>query len=148
MNDNNNFEESMKDLELIVEKLEKGEQNLEKSLQLFEEGVEISKKLNDQLKNAEKKVSELMNISKDDLSYLTRNTFNFNIQDSSNENDNFLRIKIRKLINQLKQNGLSFEKFNLTLKNLNESNKAIEFYVKKNISENTRLLSKKKFYNY
>ena len=63
MNENNNFEESMKDLELIVEKLEKGEQNLEKSLQLFEEGVEISKKLNDQLKNAEKKVSELMNIS-------------------------------------------------------------------------------------
>ena len=65
MNDNNNFEESMKDLELIVDKLEKGEQNLEKSLQLFEEGVEISKKLNDQLKNAEKKVSELMNISKE-----------------------------------------------------------------------------------
>ena len=65
MNDNNNFEESMKDLELIVEKLEKGEQNLEKSLQLFEEGVEISKKLNDQLKNAEKKVSELMNISEE-----------------------------------------------------------------------------------
>ena len=65
MNDNNNFEDSMKDLELIVDKLEKGEQNLEKSLQLFEEGVEISKKLNDQLKNAEKKVSELMNISKE-----------------------------------------------------------------------------------
>ena len=65
MNDNNNFEESMKDLELIVEKLENGEQNLEKSLQLFEEGVEISKKLNDQLKNAEKKVSELMNTSKE-----------------------------------------------------------------------------------
>ena len=65
MNDNNNFEDSMKDLELIVDKLEKGEQNLEKSLQLFEEGVEISKKLNDQLKNAEKKVSELMNTSKE-----------------------------------------------------------------------------------
>ena len=65
MNDNNNFEESMKDLELIVDKLEKGEQNLEKSLQLFEEGVEITKKLNNQLKDAEKKVSELMNISKE-----------------------------------------------------------------------------------
>ena len=65
MNDNNNFEESMKDLELIVDKLEKGEQNLEKSLQLFEEGVEISKKLNDQLKNAEKKVSKLMKSSKE-----------------------------------------------------------------------------------
>ena len=63
MNEKNNFEESMKELELIVEKLEKGEQNLEKSIQLFEQGVEISKKLNDQLKNAEKKVSGLMNIS-------------------------------------------------------------------------------------
>ncbi len=63
MNENNNFEESMKDLEVIVEKLETGEQNLEKSIQLFEQGVEISKRLNDQLKNAEKKVSELMNIS-------------------------------------------------------------------------------------
>ena len=63
MNENNNFEESMKDLKVIVEKLEKGEQNLEKSIQLFEQGVEISKRLNDQLKNAEKKVSELMNIS-------------------------------------------------------------------------------------
>ena len=65
MNDNNNFEESMKELELIVAKLEKGEQNLEKSLQLFEDGVEISKKLNDQLKNAEKKVSKLMKSSKE-----------------------------------------------------------------------------------
>ena len=65
MNEKNNFEESMKELELIVEKLEKGEQNLEKSIQLFEQGVEISKKLNDQLKNAEKKVSGLMNISND-----------------------------------------------------------------------------------
>lgn len=63
MNENNNFEESMKDLEVIVEKLETGEQNLEKSIQLFEQGVEISKRLNDQLKNAEKKVSELMNLS-------------------------------------------------------------------------------------
>ena len=35
MNDNNNFEESMKDLELIVEKLEKGEQNLEKIVLVF-----------------------------------------------------------------------------------------------------------------
>mgnify|MGYP001371146693 CR=1 FL=1 len=85
----------------------------------------------------------LINISKEDLSYLTRNTFNFHVEDSSNENDNFLRIRIRKLINQLKQYGLSFEKFKLTLENLNESNKAIEFYVKKNINENTRFLNKK-----
>jgi len=86
----------------------------------------------------------LLNISKQDLSYITRNTFNFNIEDPSNENNNFLRIKIRKLINQLKQYGLTFEKFNLTLENLNQSNRAIEFYVKKNINENAKLFNKKK----
>jgi len=86
----------------------------------------------------------LLNISKKDLSYITRNTFNFNIEDPSNNNDDYLRIKIRKLINQLNQNGLTFEKFYITLENLKKSNKAIEFYVKKNIKENTKLLRSKK----
>ncbi len=86
----------------------------------------------------------LLNISKKDLSFITKSTFNFNIQDPSNENDNFLRIKIRKLINQLKKDGLTFKKFNLTLQNLNKSNSAIDFYVKKNINENTSVLDKKK----
>ena len=89
-------------------------------------------------------VRPLLNISKKDLSYITINTFNFYIEDPSNENDYFLRIKIRKLIDKLKQYGLTFEKFNLTLRNLNESNSAIEFYVKKNINENTRLKNKQK----
>ena len=86
----------------------------------------------------------LLNISKQDLSYITKNTFKFNIEDPSNENDNYLRIKIRKLINQLNQYGLTFEKFNVTLENLNKSNKAIEYYVNKNIKENTKLLNRKK----
>ena len=85
----------------------------------------------------------LLNISKKDLSFITRSTFNFNIQDPSNENDNFLRIKIRKLISQLKKDGLTFKKFNLTLQNLNKSNSAIDFYVKKNINENASVLDKK-----
>ncbi len=89
-------------------------------------------------------VRPLLNISKQDLSYITKNTFNFNIEDPSNENDYFLRIKIRKLINQLINDGLTFEKFTLTLKNLSKSNKAIEYYVKKNINENTSMLSSKK----
>ena len=49
----------MKDLELIVEKLEKGEQNLEKSLQLFEEGVEISKKCQKALDEAKQIIKVL-----------------------------------------------------------------------------------------
>ena len=89
-------------------------------------------------------IRPLLNISKQDLSYINKNTFGFNIEDPSNENEYFLRIKIRKLINKLKQSGLTFEKFNLTLENLNKSNRALEFYVEKNIAENTRKLSKRK----
>ena len=89
-------------------------------------------------------IRPLLNIYKKDLSYITKNTFNFNIEDPSNKNDYYLRIKIRKLINQLNLYGLSFEKFKLTLENLNKSNMAIKFYAKKNILENTKFLNKKK----
>ena len=86
----------------------------------------------------------LLNISKQELSYVTKNTFSFYIEDPSNENDYYLRIKIRKLIHHLSQYGLNFEKFKLTLENLNKSNSAIKFYVKKNIKENTHTINKKK----
>ena len=86
----------------------------------------------------------LLNVSKKELSYITKNTFNFSIEDPSNKNEYYLRIKIRNLISQLSQYGLNFEKFKVTLENLNKSNLALEFYVKKNIKENTKLLNKKK----
>ena len=86
----------------------------------------------------------LLNISKKDLLYITRNTFNFNIEDPSNNNDDYLRIKVRKLIDQLKHYGLTLEKFKITLENLNKSNKVIEFYVNKNIEKNTKFLNMKK----
>lgn len=86
----------------------------------------------------------LLSISKKELSYITKNTYNFNIEDPSNKNDDYLRIKIRKLIHKLKQQGLTFEKFELTLENLTKSNSAIKFYVNKNVNENTKLLNNKK----
>jgi len=86
----------------------------------------------------------LLNISKEDLFYITQNTFKFNIEDPSNNDDHYLRVKIRKLINQLNEDGLTFEKFQNTLRNLGKSNTAIEFYVKKNIEENSKWLNKKK----
>ena len=82
----------------------------------------------------------LLNISKNDLEYLTKNTFNFFVKDPSNEDDKFLRIKIRKLIDQLKKEGLDFAKFSLTLKNLDKSNQTIQFYVKKNLNDNSKYL--------
>ncbi len=86
----------------------------------------------------------LLNILKKDLNYVTKKTFNFNIEDVSNENDSFLRIKIRKLILLLNEEGLSFNKLNKTLENLNKSNKIIEHYVKKNIENNSNYLKNKK----
>ena len=43
MSENNNFEESMKKLETIVEELENGNLNLDESVQKFEDGMKIAK---------------------------------------------------------------------------------------------------------
>ena len=82
----------------------------------------------------------LLDISKNDLEYISNKTFNFFIKDPSNENEIFLRVKVRKLINQLNKEGLNFGKFKLTLENLFKSNQTIEYYVKKNINFNSKFL--------
>lgn len=53
------FEESMDRLDSIVNLLEKNEVGLEKSLELFEEGLKLCKTLNYDLENFETKISEL-----------------------------------------------------------------------------------------
>ena len=55
-----NFEESMKKLEEIAEELESGNLNLEESLEKFEEGMKLSKKCNEIIENAEKKITILL----------------------------------------------------------------------------------------
>ncbi len=55
-----NFEEMMLRLSDIVEKLEQNESNLETSIELFEEGLDLIKNCNSQLKHFEDKVGELM----------------------------------------------------------------------------------------
>jgi exodeoxyribonuclease VII small subunit len=54
------FEESLKKLETIVEKLEKGDLALEESLQLFEAGVGLSASCKKELDEAEGKVQMLV----------------------------------------------------------------------------------------
>lgn len=55
-----NFEEAIKNLEQIANELEKGELDLEASVSKFEEGMELSKKCNSLLENAEKRISILL----------------------------------------------------------------------------------------
>lgn len=59
-----NFEETMQKLEKIVQELEKGELNLDDSINKFEEGMKLSKNASKYLEEAEKKITVLIN-SKD-----------------------------------------------------------------------------------
>jgi len=54
------FEESLVELEGIVEKLEKGKLSLDESLVLFEKGIKLVRECNDRLKNAQQKVEQLI----------------------------------------------------------------------------------------
>ena len=54
------FEESLKKLESIVNKLEKGDLSLDESLKLFEEGVGLSAACKKELEEAEGKVEILL----------------------------------------------------------------------------------------
>ena len=56
------FEELLNKLYEITSKLEKEENiSLEESMKLFEEGIDISKKCNKQIEDAERKISILIN---------------------------------------------------------------------------------------
>jgi exodeoxyribonuclease VII small subunit len=54
------FEQSMKQLERIVQELEDGDLPLEKAIQKFEEGIRLSKQCTEMLDNTEKKISILL----------------------------------------------------------------------------------------
>ena len=54
------FESSLEQLELIVRELEQGELPLERSLELFEQGVKLSRECQDRLNQAERRIEVLM----------------------------------------------------------------------------------------
>ncbi len=94
--------------------------------------------------NGIKIIRPFLSISKKKLINTNKQTFGFSIDDPSNNNDKFLRSRIRKLIKNLDEEGLSFNKFYSTLKNLSKSDQVVEFFVKKNIIENSKFFEKNK----
>ena len=56
-----NIELSLERLEIIVSKMESGEVSLEKSLVLFEEGMNLIKECQGDLKKAEQRIEHLIN---------------------------------------------------------------------------------------
>ena len=59
MNKKMSFEAALQRLHEVVDKLESGEESLEASLKLFEEGTALSAFCYEKLKNAEQKIAEL-----------------------------------------------------------------------------------------
>ncbi len=89
-------------------------------------------------------VRPFLSISKKKLFAINKKTFGFFIDDPTNYNDKFLRSRIRKLLKNLDKEGLNFDKFYLTLRNLSKSDQVIEFFVKKNVFENSKYFDKQK----
>jgi exodeoxyribonuclease VII small subunit len=54
------FESALKSLEDIVQQLEKGDLSLDRALELFEEGVKVSRFCHGKLEEAERKVETLI----------------------------------------------------------------------------------------
>ena len=89
-------------------------------------------------------IRPLLDFEKKNLEYLSNSVFNFFVNDPSNKNINFKRIKIRKIINEFKKSGIEKDKLFLTLKNLKISNNTIIHYTEQNKKLNSYLDKKNK----
>ena len=88
-------------------------------------------------------VRPLINVDKKDLIYISKNIFGLYVEDPTNQDDKYKRVKIRNFLTQLSSEGLDRNKFFLTIKNLKIANENIKFYVKRNLSENLTFFEKK-----
>ena len=89
-------------------------------------------------------VRPLVNFDKKDLIFISKTAFNFYVDDPSNRNMEFNRIKIRNFIKKLKLIGLDKKKFQLTIENLKRSDLTIRFYVERNKRINSSMSKNKK----
>ena len=90
-------------------------------------------------------IRPLINVDKSELIYISNYVFGSNVEDPSNKDDKFKRVKIRNFLNQLSLEGLDRKKFLLTIKNLKVANKNIKFYTTKNLNENVNIFQKKEY---
>ncbi len=88
-------------------------------------------------------IRPLINVDKKDLIYISKNIFGSYINDPTNEDVKYKRVKIRNFLTQLSLEGLDRNKFFLTIKNLKIANENVKFYIKKNLDENVTFLQKK-----
>jgi len=90
-------------------------------------------------------IRPLLKFSKQNLEYITKKVFKNYVEDPSNKNDEFKRVKIRNFIKHLELEGLDNDKFNLTIKNLRFANESIKYFVEKNLKDNSTISNINKF---
>jgi len=88
----------------------------------------------------------LLDLEKKDLLYISKEVFNFFVEDPSNINENYQRTRIRNLLYSLEKEGLDKKKLLLTINNLKDSDRSIKFYVNRNLKQNTVFSKKKNIY--
>ena len=86
----------------------------------------------------------LINLKKDDLVFISKKVFDFYVEDPTNNDEKFQRARIRKLLKGLKNDGLDRKKFIKTIENLKKSNDVVNYYVTKNLENNSFFSNKKK----
>jgi len=89
-------------------------------------------------------IRPFLNFKKSDLKYITLNYFKTYIKDPSNENEKFLRVRIRKYRRDMIKEGLDTGKIIKTVNNLISANQALNFYKKKAVYKHVSFLSKSK----
>tara|TARA_B100000029_G_C17500197_1_gene932379 strand:- start:404 stop:1456 length:1053 start_codon:yes stop_codon:yes gene_type:complete len=89
-------------------------------------------------------IRPFLNVKKADLKYITLNHFKNYIKDPSNEDEKFLRVRIRKYRKNMKAEGLNTDNIIKTINNLLSANKAINYYKNKAFNKHVSFLSKNK----
>ena len=95
----------------------------------------------------------LINVEKKDLIYISKKVFNKYVEDPSNEDEIFKRVRIRNLIKNLESEGLDKSKFKLSINNLKSVDQSIQFFCEKNLRENSiishnKVVLKEEFFNF
>jgi tRNA(Ile)-lysidine synthase len=94
--------------------------------------------------NKLKIIRPLLKFKKQDLKYITLSYFDTYIKDPSNNDDKFLRVRIRKYRKSMEKEGLDTRKIIKTADNLFSANEALNYYKNKSLHNHTSFLSKNK----
>lgn len=71
----------------------------------------------------------LLNFNKQELLSVTKKSYSSWIEDPSNKNDKFLRVRIRKMQSKLQKEGFDPKRIIKTIENLNNAKDSLDFYI-------------------